>query len=853
MDPLQQGIPPLRHNVDPLNPHTDSSRVNPDDGKQSSDADQPSSSETHKDQKKQDLSSEKSPEALKHAQASKLAGWVKQSAALLQQLEKKATPAQNKPELKFRDEVEQLKDGAIREEIAEGQQLAAQTIAAVGSLKLLGADVNMEAVSGFGYASTVGKELTAGIDLLGSKWKLNNLKLEKEAIAQQIDDFLEQMDELFPEEQKAYDPVLADLTRKKMHVDKQIYEMEKSDWKKAFSFLTTHLESIASAVVAVLRQTHDNAGLIAASGGGTGIGAFGMLASTGGVFKGILNYSKIDDQLVDIIKVSENHENPNVSSAIGAVKTVALDHTASHQKSNIVIGVLENAFTFCQSGISTAMGIITLVSLTTAGTAVGTGAATAAAGLSPGVPVVMGIGLLIAGAVAIYKNRHTIGRGIKELRAGNYSPERNLTFRQWKRKKEFKFISRKLLELGEQHAKIEAGTASNKTVTEKARDAISSNDGSFYSMVASVARAGGIIAKGVISALGDGIDKALFAGESKHVFKIDQRNIGEVDQAISQLAERFFELKNELEKIESKQEGQRLSDETGDISGANVTTANAIDSAIKDMETRISNIDDVTAQLYHVDFKVAEAAYKKMKAKSIRLAERSEKELDKRYAALLNPSESTKESVRSMYDKKIEEKTDQLRLLGQDLKKDKTTLEAEVEILKREIAELKEFNRDDGATGLEFEKNRISEMRIKVKSDLELMRKPGRNEFHGLAEILDRKRAELVNNIEMLKAKETQVQNQILIQLGIDDDPDNIELNELDGKSVITSNAVDGSQQRLVEAIKVLGEGDELREFAAVFEKMGVSFEDMDSRQHKNLYVQSQIQKAITAQTIVWK
>ena len=99
MEPLPQGIPPLRPNVDPLNLHTETTRVNPDAGKQSSDADQPSSSETHKDQKKQELPAEKTPEALKHAQASKLAGWVKQSAVLLQQLEKKASPAQNKPGL----------------------------------------------------------------------------------------------------------------------------------------------------------------------------------------------------------------------------------------------------------------------------------------------------------------------------------------------------------------------------------------------------------------------------------------------------------------------------------------------------------------------------------------------------------------------------------------------------------------------------------------------------------------------------------------------------------------------------------------------------------------------------------
>lgn len=860
MNPVPQGIPPLRPDINHLNPFPETSHITPDSGKQSFDTDQPSSSETHKDQKEHDPPAEKTPEALKHAQAFKLATWVKQSSSLLQQLENKKTPAQRKPksneidgsivEDAGIDEAKGFEEGElIQQGIDEAQLLAERTISSVGTVKLLGADMDMAAVSGLSYASTVGKELIAGINLLGSKWKLNTLKLEREAIVQQLQEIFQQLEKLPVDQQDQYDLAVTELTRQKIQVDAQIKKMEESDWKKAFTFLATHMESSISSILTVLGHSHDQAAVIVASGGGTGIGAIGMVASTGGIIKGILNYTKLDDQMVDIIKVSEKHENSNISKAIAAVKTIALDHTASHQRSNIFLGVFQNAFTFCQSGISVAMSIITAVALGAIGTAAGAGAISAAAGLAPGIPVVTGIGLLIAGAVAIYNNRHTLGRGLKELRAGNYNLERNLTFRQWKRQSEFKFITKKMLKLGEQHAKLVAGTASNKTSTEKALEVISANDGSFYSMVSSVARASAVLMKAGFSNLEARIDESLFGRENRNVFRVDKGNIEEVDKAIKELALRFFDLKDELEKIDSKLEGQRLRDETGDIANSNITTAKAIDAAIKDLEVRIANIDDATAQLYHFEIKIAEAAYKKLKAKQIKLAEKSEKELDKRYEALLNPSESTKENVRTIFSKKIEEKTDKLRLLDRGQKNDKAVLEAEAaNILKAEITELEGYNSNDGATGLEFEINRISDMRTKVKADLAIMRKPGREDFHGLAEIFNRRRDELVENIEVLKAKATQVENQ---------DSPGVESEELE-EGLLTQagmkpKAMDSSQERLLEALQALGEGDELREFAAVFEKMGVSFEDIDSRQYKNLYVQTQIQKAITSQTIVWK
>jgi hypothetical protein len=136
-------------------------------------------------------------------------------------------------------------------------------------------------------------------------------------------------------------------------------------------------------------------------------------------------------------------------------------------------------------------------------------------------------------------------------------------------------------------------------------------------------------------------------------------------------------------------------------------------------------------------------------------------------------------------------------------------------------------------------------MYSKVREDIKGIVDPKKTDMTQLIEVYQNRREELQNNISILEEKLEQIENEANL------DENDIELNSLEGgKSTRDFTTYSTTQSNLSKKIENLGEGQDLVEFMEVYKKLGVTFDDFDRKKNKNQYVQTQIQNALTSQSI---
>lgn len=792
------------------------------------------------------IPAEKTPEARKHDEALKLATWMKKSSALLQQIDsnknihlqtlnKKTESTATDPSDVAMESIES--PGQFREEdvvemgIGDMFFLGDQAVATVVTAAQLGGAVNFEILNGFTQAATVGKELTSGLSFLGAKWELHNLKLERDEIAGKLTNL--------PENHPAFQEV----TRRVEALDSQIKNLEASKLSKFQTFLMTTIESCISGIFTILSRAPHSEALLTASAGGSVFGAIGMAGGAVGVVSNAAGYLDINEKLVEIVQAEETHDNPKVAAAMSEVKSAAIDHAAFHQKRNAVIGIFQSAFIFCQSAFSTIAGLLGSIALGTIGTAVGTSAVAAAGLLGPAVPVLTGIGILITGAIYAYQNRNTIRRGAEGFiskREGDkldrFDPARNLTIRKLKKQAELKEISAKLLKLGSIHAQLLPENQVISVDEMKDRIAYGLNMKSLYLVANNVSRAVNNFFSTGAGLIKEAALNLILPEELKKISQIDEGDFDAVDKAIDELSVKFFAVKEELEKIDYKIASQQLKDETGTIANATVARKEVMVNAILELQAKTEKIDKVISQLSGKDKWVSpENAFRAQKNAQLKIMNDNERKILKLLKSLRSPNAATvMANIKPIYEGKVASLKDQLKNLTPDK-------QGEIDRIKDEIIVLEKCINGDVEAGIQYENSRLS----KVRDDIKVIIDPKKSDIKQLIEVYQNRREELQDNISILEEKLEQIE----VEANLDENE--IELNSLEGgKSPRDFTTYSTTQTNLSKKIESLGEGEDLVEFMEVYKKLGVTFDDFDRKKNKNEYVQTQIQNALTSQSI---
>lgn len=579
--------------------------------------------------------------------AGELAQWAITRAKLLDKLETKSSQNSNQPQTNRRPPIptpdqranppfDQTTIDRNEAKHAEAEQFQERTgvytgvdatnevhdttLGLVRAANQLGVEMDAPALSGANYFGMVGNELFAGFKCMGEKYELCTLKAKREEIEQKINSL--------PQGHAA----IGLLKAQKAQLDAQISQQEGNLNKSIIGFIGVHLKNSLMSVMEVLGHSTDAAAGTAALSGAAAIGSLMMVGGSVGAAMNAKEHGDIDNQIVNIERISEKHKNPKISNAISAVKAAAIDRAANHKKRNIEIGIFQNGFTIYNGAVMTAAMLLGLI--------VGPAAI---AILGTALPVVTGLGLLIGGGVALYKNRHTVGRGLKQLVAPNkrdvlerLSPHRNLKFRQWRKQVELKDTVKKLDKLAAEYVRIDP----TKTDEIKTKD-----------------------------------------------------------EEIKKIAAKVIELSDEIEKIRYDRATQTLRDETGSLAQANKARSKAIDYAVGDVIDEVKELNGKierlktpkTDEIKELESKIARldssdpnerlAAYKELKADQLKLAKQSLNKIE---------AEINKEPIdlfKAIYQKKIKAKEDELKNL------DPTNLQ-EIYMLKKEIADLNGRYRD---------------------------------------------------------------------------------------------------------------------------------------------------------------
>lgn len=680
-----------------------------------------------------------SPEQRQFEQATQLVSWFEKRAALEEQLKTSQPPQKpsNMQDKSLPDKTITLpldaknfrQQEGTKKGVNEALSLAANTHAVFHNVLQLGAELHGEACAGAGYSLMVGNELVAGLSFMGEKWELRNRKAEREDVSQKIA-------KLSPDH-----PEIKILVQQKQQLDRQIEKLEESVRNEGLSFLATHLENSAKAVVEVLSHSTDAAATTAAMSAGAVMGTLGLIAGTAGVASDLRNHAEIDNHLVKIARTNDTHPNANVSAAIDAVKTAAIDHAAHHQKTNLKLDIFQSGFTIYNSAA--------VVAVTLIGAVVGVAAISA---LAVALPVIAGVGLLASGGIAIYKNRTTLGRGLEGMvskrnaeQLGRLDPRRNLKIRQWRTQVELKEAVKRL----------------DKLVQENIHTQIN----------------------------------------SESTLHLEALNI--------------VKLSDKLEDIRYKRATQSLRDETGSLSKAAKARKEAIDFAVGDIITELRSINSTIAQLESADTRVANNAYAKLHAQGIKEAKQKVKVIDAELKKLSKPSEELNAQLKQMYQNRINEKNDELLMLGPDsTPSDRVAIETK-------IKELEGF-RDDIDTARQAEETRLETMKDKIIKNIEITAKPTPDSIKDVVKELKQKAAELQNTGVALRDKSTQAESGT-------------------------------SAEALLNAIgKSKLNDDELILFTTACKASfpGVNFNDFENKQDKHQYVKTQIQKAIVTGTL---
>lgn len=495
--------------------------------------------------------------------ANQLANWVKIRAQMLHQLEKGNLHSGHCGKGSLVDT--QTNADALAVNPAESPMLwlneaidaNSQAVKLADALGSLGAPANALALEGLGYANMVGNDLTAGLHFAVSKYQERCLEAEIKT----IEDLLSKLPP--NSSQKTI------LAAQKQRFEDRLEKQKESSNQSCKSFLGTHWTNTLMAVLKILGFSKDAGATTAMFAGGAAFSGLGLIANTVGVFMNTKKHLNADEQLAKIERISQEHDNSKVSSAISAIKTSAVDQIANHEKANIKLGIFQNIFAIGQNAITFAVTVTAAV--------LGV-ASIGSMGLA--IPICVGIGLIIAGGIAIYKLRHTIARSLKGLfknRAnssrGALSLERNLTFRQWRRESKLKSKIQKLDTLGQQwvtakgseqdrlHRKIDKNAkkviAIKKEIEEirykKAKQSLRDNTGSLENAQKSREEALGFALTDIVSELKQVKDN--IAALEKDISSGSSNNYKELTTPLLEKSrKKLLEVKAELKKLENPSE-----------------------------------------------------------------------------------------------------------------------------------------------------------------------------------------------------------------------------------------------------------------------------------------------------------
>lgn len=391
-------------------------------------------------------------------EASQLAEWAKRRAELLHKVSTKSTYSID-PMVAQRHEIEHAKRKGSQT-LATIKRVVDETLELTGSIRvgaeLIGNSINMNfnenAFTGVDLALNAADELSNGLNFISLKWEVRKLKGERAELSQKIDNLDENTERA------------SIWIAQKVQLNKQIAQKEKIAYDAGIGMIKSHIVNTASIFSHALKLATDTSARIAAASGGIVLNIIGLFANIKGVITGAQDVAKTN-QLIGKLKKVKNEPGPDkVSEAFNAVKNAALDHTAHHQKTQIKIGIFQNTFSSCSNILGVAGGAIGIAALA--------GASISTAGLAftgIGLPVVTGLGLLVAGGIAIYTHRHTIARGIKGLiesregKRGRFDLERNLSFRHWRVKGKLTDTVKKLDRLAQEHAQVKKSASEGST------------------------------------------------------------------------------------------------------------------------------------------------------------------------------------------------------------------------------------------------------------------------------------------------------------------------------------------------------------------------------------------------------
>ncbi len=316
----------------------------------------------------------------------------------------------------------------------------------------LGSKANFKATSGVDYAMFGGSEITGGIDYFTQSYQIRQLKKEHIDLNERIKEI-----ENYPENNELIQKLKSDLSAS----EQQLASMKAAASNKGTELIITTFSSTLGILAKALSFTTNVTQKIAATSLGVVAGQIGLGLAVVGIVdgsKGIVETDKFVSKLKDVEQrdqatAADTLTNEIIDETVNTAKRAAL-----LQKTELGLGIFQNAFTACSSAFGIAAGAIVIAALAGLGVSAG---AIAFTGI--GLPVVTAIGLIIGGATLAYTHRHTLARGLKSVfgpsdpqnERGRFSPKQNLTIRNWTVKRSLKNTESKMNKLSLERAKLQ--------------------------------------------------------------------------------------------------------------------------------------------------------------------------------------------------------------------------------------------------------------------------------------------------------------------------------------------------------------------------------------------------------------
>ncbi|MBA3604140.1 MAG: hypothetical protein H0W50_11005 [Parachlamydiaceae bacterium] len=373
--------------------------------------------------------------------------FVKQTSLLPKELASKITQ-------KYELEHSQSKSSKLKDSVFAVFNTA---LSVLGLVKIavdlgLGSHANFKAASGVDFAMTGGTELTGGIDYFTQSYQIRQLKKEHSELNERIKEI---------ENDPGNDELVQKLKSDLAASEQQLVSMKAAASNKGKELIIITFSSTLGILAKSLSFTTNVTQKIAATSVGVAAGQIGLGLAVVGIvdgINGIVETDKFVSKLKDVEQRDQaNTVNTLTNEIIDETVTIA-KRAALLQKTDLGLGIFQNAFQACSSAFGIAAGAIVISALAGLGVS-----ATAVAFTGIGLPVVTAIGLIIGGAALAYTHRHTLARGFQTVfgprasqsKRGRFSPQQNLTIRNWTVKRSLKNNKSKMNKLSLERAKLQ--------------------------------------------------------------------------------------------------------------------------------------------------------------------------------------------------------------------------------------------------------------------------------------------------------------------------------------------------------------------------------------------------------------